>query len=254
MNLWDTHCHLYKEYYPVLSEEIQEAKNVGVTHYIVSGCDSKSNQEVLSLISKHSSCFGVIGIHPEEALNYTMQDLTFLKEHLKDKRIIGIGEIGLDYHYTNENKEEQKKLFQRQLEYAEKYHLPVVIHSREATQDTIDILKNYQVKGVIHSFSGSAETAEIYIKMGFKLGINGVVTFKNSKLKEILPIIKDHIVLETDSPFLTPHPYRGTQNSPKYIRNIAEFIVQELQISITELEEITNRNIYSIFDKITDLC
>lgn len=171
-----------------------------------------------------------------------------------DERIIGIGEIGLDYHYSNENKKQQKELFRKQLEYAEKYQLPVVVHSREATQDTIDLLKDYKVKGIIHSFSGSLEVANIYIKMGFKLGINGVVTFKNSKLKEILPMIKNHIVLETDSPFLTPHPYRGTKNSPKYIRNIAEFIAQELQISIAELEEITNSNIRSIFDKMNELC
>ncbi len=254
MNLWDTHCHLYEEYYPSILEEIQEAKSVGVTNFVVSGCDSKSNQEVLTIISAFSSCFGVIGIHPEEVERYTIQDLDFLSVHCLDERIIGIGEIGLDYHYSNENKEQQKELFRKQLEYAEKYQLPVVVHSREATQDTIDLLKDYKVKGIIHSFSGSLEVANIYIKMGFKLGINGVVTFKNSKLKEILPMIKNHIVLETDSPFLTPHPYRGTKNSPKYIRNIAEFIAQELQISIAELEEITNSNIRSIFDKMNELC
>lgn len=250
MNLWDTHCHLYQEYYPSILEEIENSKREGVTNFIVSGSDTKSNKEVLSIISSFSCCYGVIGIHPEEADRYKQVDLDFLENNLNHERVVGIGEIGLDYHYTKDNKEKQKELFERQLQLAEKYHLPVVIHSREATQDTIDILKKYKVNGVIHSFSGSAEVADIYIKMGFKLGINGVVTFKNSKLKEILPMIQNDIVLETDSPFLTPHPYRGTQNSPKYIRNIADFIASELQISISLLEEITNRNICLIFDKI----
>lgn len=250
MNLWDTHCHIYKDYYPSISDEILNANQVGVTNCIVSGCDSKSNEEVLSIISNYSSCFGVIGIHPEEVDHYSNQDVQYILNNIHNDRILGIGEIGLDYHYTEDNKEEQKKLFELQLSLAEQSNLPVVIHSREATQDTIDILKKYKVKGVIHSFSGSLEVAQIYIKMGFKLGINGVVTFKNSRLKEILPFIKDHIVLETDSPFLTPHPYRGTKNSPKYIRNIAEFIASELKISIHELEVITNKNIRLIFDKI----
>lgn len=250
MNLWDTHCHLYKEYYPSILEEITEANQFGVTNFIVSGSDRKSNQEVLSIISTFSSCYGVIGIHPEEADRYVVEDLNFIEDHIHEERILGLGEIGLDYHYTSENKEKQKELFESQLSLAQKYHLPVVIHSREATQDTIDILKKYNVKGVIHSFSGSAEVAQIYINMGFKLGINGVITFKNSKLKTILPLIKDHIVLETDSPFLTPHPYRGTQNSPKYIRNIAEFVASELEIPIRQVEEITNHNIRLIFDKI----
>ena len=130
-----------------------------------------------------------------------------------------------------------------------KYNVPVVIHSRDATEDTIAILKEYPlVKGVIHSFSGSLETARIYMKMGYKLGINGVVTFKNSHLKDLLPEILHAIVLETDSPYLTPHPYRGIKNSPKYIKTIALFISEYLDISLNDLAEITNRNIHVVFD------
>lgn len=250
MNLWDTHCHLYPEYYPSILEEIENSKREGVTNFIVSGSDTKSNKEVLSIISSFSCCYGVIGIHPEEADRYKQVDLDFLENNLNHERVVGIGEIGLDYHYAKDNKEKQKELFERQLQLAEKYHLPVVIHSRESTQDTIDILKKYKVNGVIHSFSGSAEVADIYIKMGFKLGINGVVTFKNSKLKDLLPEIFPHIVLETDSPYLTPHPFRGTQNSPKYIRNIAEFIADYLKISISQVERVTNDNIKHVFDKV----
>lgn len=250
MNLWDTHCHLFSEYYDSLSNILSEAKSCGVTHYIISGVDFKSNEEVLSLLEKNTNCYGTLGIHPEEIDHFHESDIQFLKDFLSSEKILGIGEIGLDYHYNDSNKEKQKQIFERQLALAEELHLPVVIHSRDATEDTIHILKKYSVTGVIHSFSGSLEVARIYIQMGFKLGINGVITFHNCKLKEILPEIFPHIILETDSPYLTPHPYRGTQNSPKYIRNIAEFIAKELNISICQVEKVTNDNVYAIFDKL----
>ncbi len=245
----DTHCHIYSEYYESIPEVIHRALENGVNRFILAGASMRDNQEVLDLIQEYPSMYGTIGLHPEEADRYTEKDLLFLEQHLKDDKVIGIGEIGLDYHYTKENKERQKELFRSQLKLASKYHLPVVVHSREATEDTICILKEFpDVRGVIHSFSGSLETAHIYIKMGYKLGINGVVTFKNSHLKEILPEIVSHIVLETDSPYLTPHPYRGTTNEPKYIDLIADFICEELHISKSQLEKITNRNISTIFD------
>jgi len=253
MKLWDTHCHLFHEYYDSIDQILLEATNQNVQNFIVSGCNTTANQEVLSLIDHYSQCYGVIGIHPEFADQYTDEDIHFLEENLSHYKILGIGEIGLDYHYTKENKDKQKELFEIQLSMAEKWNLPVVIHSRDATEDTIQILKKYHVKGVIHSFSGSLETARIYLKLGFKLGINGVVTFKNSHLKDLLPEIFPNIILETDSPYLTPHPYRGKQNSPKYIKNIAEFIVNELNISFDELEKVTNHNIVSVFDKIPSL-
>ncbi len=245
----DTHCHIYSEYYESIPEVIHRALKNGVNRFILAGASLRDNQEVLDLIQEYPSMYGVIGLHPEEADRYTQEDLLFLEQHLKDDKVIGIGEIGLDYHYTKENKERQKELFRSQLQLAQEYHLPVVVHSREATEDTIYILKEFpDVWGVIHSFSGSLETANIYIKMGYKLGINGVVTFKNSHLKEILLEIVSNIILETDSPYLTPHPYRGMQNEPKYISLIAEFICEELDISKSQLEKITNQNISTIFD------
>ena len=245
----DTHCHIYSEYYESIPEVIHRALENGVNRFILAGASMRDNQEVLDLIKEYPSMYGTIGLHPEEADRYTQEDLLFLEQHLKDGKVIGIGEIGLDYHYTKENKERQKELFRSQLRLAQEYHLPVVVHSREATEDTICILKEFpDVWGVIHSFSGSLETAHIYIKMGYKLGINGVVTFKNSHLKEILPEIISNIILETDSPYLTPHPYRGTQNEPKYVALIADFICEELDISKSQLEKITNQNISTIFD------
>ena len=245
----DTHCHLYNEYYNNIDVIINNAQQNSINRFIVSGCSTKDNNEVINIIKRFDNLYGVIGLHPEEALNYCIEDIKILENNLNNSKIIGIGEIGLDYHYENFDKEKQQALFKSQLELADKYKLPVVIHSREATEDTIRILKEYPgVKGVIHSFSGSKETAMIYIKMGYKLGINGVVTFKNSHLKDILKDIINNIVLETDSPYLTPHPYRGTQNNPSYIKLIANFICDYLNLDLSQLSIITNNNIKEIFD------
>ncbi len=245
----DTHCHLYHEYYEDIEEVINNAKEKNVSSFFVAGCNQASNEEVLRLAGCYPQVYGVLGIHPEDVDNYTQKNLLFIENHLNDKKIIAVGEIGLDYHYTKENKAEQISLFETQLKLASKYHLPVVIHSRDATEDTISVLKKYpSVRGVIHSFSGSIETAKIYISMGYKLGINGVVTFKNSHLKEFLPTILNSIVLETDSPYLTPHPYRGTKNEPKYVYEIAHFICDYCHISFEELARITKQNIFEVFD------
>lgn len=244
----DTHCHIYKEYYDNIDDIINSSKNNGVNRWINAGCSKESNEEVINLL-KIPNMYSVIGIHPEEVLNYKEEDLKFIEQNINKEKIIGIGEIGLDYYYTKENKQGQIELFEKQLAIANKYNKPVVIHSREATLDTINSLKKYNVKGVIHSFNGSLETAKIYIKMGFLLGINGVITFKNCNIKEIIKDVGlENIVLETDSPYLTPHPYRGTKNSPKNIVLIAEFVANLYNVSLKELENITNANIKRIFD------
>ena len=245
----DTHCHIYSEYYDNIDEILENAKNVNITRVINNGCDHKSNMEVLNLIEKYPNMYGALGIHPESADTYKESDIAFIEENIKNKKVIAIGEIGLDYHYTKENKEEQIKLLETQLKLAEKYNLPVIIHSRDATEDTINTLKKYNITGVIHSFSGSLETAKIYIKMGFSLGVNGVITFKNAHLKDVIKEIDlSYLVLETDSPYLTPEPYRGKRNEPAKIKNIAEFICELRNISPCQLGEITNENIHRIFD------
>ena len=245
----DTHCHIYKEYYENIEEVLKNAKKSNVNRMINNGCDKKSNEEVLELTKNYENIYGAIGIHPENIEEYKEEDLKWIEENLKQSKIIAIGEIGLDYHYTKENKTEQIKLLERQLKIAEQYHLPVIIHSREATEDTINTLKKYKVTGVIHSFSGSLETAKIYIKMGYLLGINGVITFKNSKLKDVIKEIPlESIVLETDSPYLTPEPFRGKKNEPARIKEIAEFICNLKGISLEDLATITNHNIKRIFD------
>ena len=245
----DTHCHLSKEDYDNIDREIEEDKAAKVFKKIVSGCSKKTIEEALLLKDKYDIVYVTIGYHPEYASTVTIEDLDYLKSLLKEKKIVGIGEIGLDYHYGKENIDKQKWLFEKQLEIAEEFNLPVVIHSRDATKDTIDILKKYKVKGIIHCFSGSLEIANIYIKMGFLLGIGGVLTFKNSKLKEVVKEIPlDSIVLETDSPYLTPVPFRGKQNSSKYLYYIAEFIADIKNIDIKEVAETTSKNAESLFD------
>lgn len=245
----DTHCHIFKEYYENISDILENAKSVGINKIINNGCDAKSNKEVIELIEKYSNMYGAIGIHPEDVENYKEEDLKYIEENIKNPKIVAIGEIGLDYHYTKENKEKQIKLFETELALAEKYHMPVIIHSREATEDTINCLKKYNITGVIHSFSGSLETAKIYIKMEFILGINGVITFKNSKLKEVIKEIDlENIILETDSPYLTPEPLRGTKNEPARVINIAEFICNLKEIDKSQASIITNQNIKRIFD------
>lgn len=243
----DTHCHIFKEYFDDIDATLNKALENKVNRYINNADNILSSKEVLELVSKYTTMYGAIGIHPEYVDNYTKEDLSFIEKNLTNKKIVAIGEIGLDYHYTKENKEKQIELFERQLKLAEKYNKPVIVHSREATKDTIDTLKKYKVKGVIHSFSGSFETACIYIKMGFLLGVNGVITFKNANLKEVYKKVPLHnIVLETDSPYLAPVPYRGKKNEPANILVIAEFLASLYGVSISYLSEVTNENIARI--------
>ena len=241
----DTHCHLLSEYYPDIEEILKVSKEEGVSRVINAGYNYLSSLEVLDLVKKYPDMYGVVGLHPEnidEEFDYKIFDNL-------DKKIVGIGEIGLDYHYTKENKLKQIEVFERQLDIAEKLGLPVVIHSRDAVMDTLEILKKHHNFGVIHSFSGSLEVAREYIKLGFALGINGVVTFKNCNLKETLKNIDmNSIVLETDSPYLTPVPFRGTQNNPGKMMNTAKFVADIYGVSLSELAEITNQNIKRIFD------
>ena len=244
----DTHCDLSREDYDDIDKVIEENKNANIDKIVVSGCSRESIEEVMDLKHTYDMVYVTIGYHPEYADTVTESDLDYLKSLLGEKKVVGIGEIGLDYHYTKENKDKQIWLFEEQLKIANAFNLPVVIHSRDATMDTINILKKYKVKGIIHCFSGSLETANIYISMGFLLGIGGVVTFKNSKLKDVVKEVPlESIVLETDSPYLAPVPFRGKINSSKYLEFIANFIADIKNISLEELAEITSKNASSLF-------
>ena len=246
--LIDTHCHLSKEDYEdidkIIEDDFKEVDNI-----IISGCSKKDIIESLEIAEKNDNIFVTIGYHPDQVGLVSDEDLVFLEESCANKKVVGIGEIGLDYHYVDDNHDEQIVLFEKQLKLAEKLKMPVVIHSRDATKDTIDTLKKFKVTGVIHAFSGSIETANIYISMGYLLGIGGVVTFKNSKLFEVVKSVGlDHIVLETDSPYLTPHPFRGLQNSSKYIPLIAKRVSEITEKSLEEVSLVTGNNAIKMFD------
>lgn len=245
----DTHCHIYDEYYDDIEEVIKKIKDNNIFKIINNGCDAKSNMEVLKKVSFYDFMYGALGIHPESVLDYKKEDIDFIEKHLNDEKIVAIGEIGLDYHYGKENKEAQIILFEEQLKLAEKYNKPVIIHSRDATLDTIETIKKYKVRGVIHSFSGSLETANIYLKLGFLLGVNGVITFKNCNLKDVIKEIPlEKIVLETDSPYLTPVPFRGERNDSSHINEIAEFVASLKGVSMENLANITNESVQQVFD------
>lgn len=247
--LTDTHCHIYNEYYNNIDDLIKYINDNNINRIMNNGCDLRTSKEVIELSKKYDCMYSLIGLHPEENLEEINDVIALIKENLDNPKMIGIGEIGLDYYYSKDNKLSQIKIFRKQLELAEKYSLPVIVHSREATGDTINILKEYKVKGIIHCFNGSVETAKEYIKLGYKLGINGVVTFKNCKLIETLKVVGvDNIVFETDSPYLTPVPDRGKTNNPSYINTIVDFLVDNLEIKKYKLVEISNRNINEIFD------
>ena len=221
----DTHCHLSVE-------------------------DYESIIESLELSKKYDDIFVTIGYHPSEAKIILNSDISDLEKHLIDDKVVGIGEIGLDYHYGKDDIDLQKELFKKQLDLAIKYKLPVVIHSRDATLDTINILKEYpDVIGDIHCFSGSVETARQYINMGYYLGIGGVVTFTNSNLSNVVKEIGiDNIVFETDSPYLTPVPFRGKKNSSKYIPYICKKVAETLGEDEDMVAKKVLDNTYNLFD------
>lgn len=245
----DTHCHISSSYYEDVDFVISENRKNGVGKIIISGCEIDGIKETIEYAKRYDDVYLSLGYHPSEVERVTGDLLKQLEVYLKDRKVVALGEIGLDYHYGKETKLAQKKLFEYQLSLAEKLDLPVIIHSRDATQDTIDILKKYSVKGIIHCFSGSLEVAIQYIEMGYLLGIGGVLTFKNSNLPKVVASIDlTSLVLETDSPYLAPEPYRGKQNSSKYIPIIAEKLAFIKEVSVEEVMTITTHNADTLFD------
>ena len=245
----DTHCHLSREDYDDIDLVIKENRDSNISKIIISGCSKDSIFESIELSKKYEDIYLTIGYHPSEVDVVTDDDLVELENLLKLDKVVGLGEIGLDYYYGKDNKEEQIELFRKQLVIAERLDIPVVIHSRDAVEDTINILKEFDLTGVIHCFSGSVETAKIYTSIGYMLGIGGVVTFKNSNLYKVVETVGlKNIVLETYSPYLAPTPFRGQKNSSKYIPLIANKVADVLNVSVEEVGLETTKNACSMFD------
>ena len=243
--MFDTHAHLFKEYYT--EEEIEKIVSSFNGYIIVSGTDDNSNREILNL--KYENIYITLGIHPEDALNYKDSDIDFIVNNLNNSKVVGIGEIGLDYHYGKVNRDKQIELFVKQLDIARKYNLPVIIHSRDAINDTINILKNYKdLKKILHCYSGSLESARELIKLDTYFGVGGVLTFKNSTnlVQTIKEIPLDRIVIETDSPYLSP--FRGNKNVPNNVVEVLKKLALIKDVSYEETLKITNNNAKYLFN------
>ena len=241
----DTHCHLDSRDCDNIEQIIQNIENNII---IVSGYDDQSNQEVIALIEKYPNVYGTIGIHPSEVKT---SNLSFIEKYVNHPKVVGIGEIGLDYHYGKEDKELQIDYFKKQIEIARKNNKTVVIHSRDAAEDTLKIIaENQDVNYVMHCYSYSVEMAKQLLKYHVRFGIGGVLTFKNSKeLKKVVESIPlEYLLLETDSPWLSPEPFRGQKNEPKNVLLVAQKIAELQNISLEIVLKTTTQNAICQFD------
>lgn len=246
----DTHMHIGDDFGVEPDLYVKNASDAQVEVLIASFCEKDDIMLSTKFVEKYKNLYACIGYHPEVSNKIVEKDYETLEEMVKNNpKIVAIGEFGLDYYWNKDNKDKQREVFCKQLEIAEKLKLPVVIHSRDSINETYEILKKYKVSGVIHCFSGSLEMAKKFISLGFLLGIGGVVTFKNSKLFEVIEKLElTNIVLETDSPYLTPEPNRGKTNESSNIFYIAQKIAEIKNISLENVAKITTENAIRTFD------
>ena len=247
----DTHCHLEMLQIPV-QQALDDAQSVNVNYCITIGTDFDSLVKVWGLTQESPNVYGSLGIHPHHADQYCKEVEKQIKAFVRQsQKIVAIGEIGLDYYYMNSDKECQKEVFQNQIQLANELELPIVLHSRDAEDDTIEILQKYKPhqKGVAHSFTGSAEMAMQLVEMGWYIGVNGIVTFKNAQSvqKMVLKVPLENLLLETDAPYLSPVPFRGKPNMPAYIPYIAEFVANLHEVSLETLANQTTSNANRLF-------
>lgn len=251
--LFDSHAHLDDERFDTDRDAlIASLPDQGVGYVINAGADLASSRAGIALAERWPHVYAAVGVHPHEAKSLTDAGIASLREMLAAPKAVALGEIGLDYHYDFSPRETQRYWFDRQLALAQETSKPVIIHSREATEDTLSILKPYVrdcVWGVVHAFSGSRETAEIVLGMGLMLGIGGTVTFKNAvKPVEVAANVPmDRLLIETDCPYLTPAPHRGKRNEPTYVRYVAERIAGIRGIPVEDVIRVTHENACRLF-------
>ncbi|QYA48400.1 TatD family hydrolase [Nosocomiicoccus ampullae] len=253
--LIDTHVHLNADQYEgEIDDVITRAKEDGVEKFVVIGFDRKTIQRTMDLIEAYDEVYGVIGWHPVDAVDCTDEDLEWIESLADNEKIVAIGEMGLDYHWDKSPKDVQEEVFIKQIELAKRVNLPIVIHNREAEEDAIRILEENDAKtvgGIMHSFhNGTDEQIDRVLDMGFYVSLAGVITFKNAKRpKEVAQYVPlNRLVVETDAPYLTPHPYRGKRNEPKLVRLVAEELAELRGISIEEVEKATTENAKRIYN------
>lgn len=249
----DTHVHLNADQYDEdLTEVIERAIEKKVTKMVVIGFDRKTIERAIALAETYDFIYAVVGWHPVDAIDCTEDDLIWIEELAAHPKVVGIGETGLDYYWDKSPKEIQQEIFRKQIRLAKRVNLPIIIHNRDATEDVLRILKEEDAKttgGVMHCFSGSVETARESIDMNFMISLGGPVTFKNAKHpKKVAEMISlEHLMIETDAPYLAPHPYRGKRNEPSYVPLVAEEIARLKGLSVEEVAEATTRNAEKFF-------
>ena len=247
----DTHTHINMIEGITVEDVLKNAKENGVDKIIVPSANPKDFAAIMELVNKYDNVYGMLGVHPSDAKDWDDKLITEIKNLAWNKKIVAIGEVGLDYYWDKSFNELQKEIFIKQIKLANELNLPIDVHDREAHKDTFDILKEHNKgsKIVMHCFSGSVEFAKECIKEGWYLGIGGVVTFKNAvKMKEVVQAVAlEHILLETDAPYLTPVPYRGQENQPAYVKFVAGEIAKLRRITLEEVIRITAQTSELIF-------
>lgn len=252
--LIDSHAHLDGESFDEDRDEIIKSfKDNEIEAVMIPASNIESSKRIVEIVKNYDCLYGAVGVHPHDVKELKDDDINLIEELAKSKKIKAIGEIGLDYYYEHSDRETQKIWFRKQIRLAKKLKLPIIVHEREATKDVFDIIseeKDESLTGVIHCYSGSYEIAKEYIKMDFFISFAGPVTFKNAvKPKEVAKNIPlDRLLIETDSPYLTPVPFRGKRNNPIYVRYIAEQIANLKEISFEEVAENTKKNAIKLFD------
>ncbi|MCW0482486.1 TatD family hydrolase [Gaoshiqia sediminis] len=251
--LIDTHSHIYSEEFTEdLDEVVQRAFENGVRKILLPNIDSSSVKKMLDLTDQYPQiCYPLMGLHPTSVTEDYEEELELIEFWLKKRKFYGIGEIGIDLYWDKTFIHEQTEAFRKQLQLAKKYRLPVVVHVRDSFQEVFEVLESEAgegLSGVFHSFTGTAEQARQVVGLGFKLGINGIVTFKNSGLDQVVANVDpSHILLETDAPYLTPVPFRGKRNESSYLIYVARKIAEIHQLPVAELARITTENAEKLF-------
>lgn len=251
--LFDTHVHLNDEQYTEdLEEVIDRARSAGIRYMVVVGFDRKTIHKALELVEKYDFLYASVGWHPVDAIDMTDADLQWLEEMAGHPKVVALGEMGLDYHWDKSPRDVQHEVFRKQIRLAKKLKLPIIIHNRDAAQDIVTILKEENAKevgGIMHCFSGSVEIAKECLELNFYISLGGPVTFKNAKKpKEVakhVPI--ESLLIETDCPYLAPHPYRGKRNEPALVKLVAEEIAELKGMTLEEVAEVTTANAKKLF-------
>lgn len=249
--LYDTHAHLDDEMFDGdRAAVIEKIRNSGVGRLNNIGSDMQSSRISIELAEKYDFIYAAVGVHPSETGGMTDADIDELRRMAAHKKVVAIGEIGLDYHYEDTERETQKYWLRRQLELVRELDMPVVIHDRESKGECMEILKEKGISnGVIHCFSGSAETAEEFLKMGFHISFTGVLTFKNAKkaIRALEAIPMERLLIETDCPYMAPEPFRGTRNDSSLVYRVAEKIAEVKGVSVEDTVRITCENALRLF-------